>query len=157
LAGENDRTILTYKGVNNFLEMKDLNKNALKSRWMYFSTMLGKSLKTVYKLAEIAEKRGIKTDLNASDSWNTVVQSLLSVVDLVIINKGKINCQWLREGEDYLELTEEKNQTLGTVVVEISELMDEATIIGFFEEQIKGKIKKEFADSIFKLIKRLSN
>ena len=60
----NDRTILTYKGINNNLNYNEIKK--VKTKWFYFSSMLGKSFDSQKKLAEYASKNNIKIAYNIS-------------------------------------------------------------------------------------------
>ena len=56
---ENNRTILTYKGINNNLSLNDINFRKIKTKWLYLSSLLGKSFETQKKLVEILKKREI--------------------------------------------------------------------------------------------------
>lgn len=64
---EHYRTILTYKGISNHLGFKEINKQKLKTKWLYFSSLMGKSFQTQKKLAEYARKNRIKLAYNPSD------------------------------------------------------------------------------------------
>ncbi|MBD3318333.1 carbohydrate kinase family protein [Candidatus Woesearchaeota archaeon] len=61
-----DRTILTYKGINNMLAVKDKDLKQLKTKWFYFSSMMDKSLRTQKKIAQHAKKKGIRYAYNPS-------------------------------------------------------------------------------------------
>ncbi len=63
---EHERTILAYKGANNFLDYKKINLRKLKTKWFYFTTMMQQSFKTQEKLAQFAEKNKIKVAFNPS-------------------------------------------------------------------------------------------
>ncbi len=63
---KDERTILTYKGVNNELKYGNLNKKMLDCKWFYFCSLMGESYKTFVKLTEFAAKRGIKVAFNPS-------------------------------------------------------------------------------------------
>ena len=62
-----DRTILTYKGANNHLNLKEINKKKLKTKWFYFSSMIGKSYETQEKIARYAKENNIKIAFNPSN------------------------------------------------------------------------------------------
>ena len=49
----NDRTILTYKGINDDLKFSEIKLENIKTKWLYFSSLLGDSFKTQEKLARI--------------------------------------------------------------------------------------------------------
>ena len=89
LAGNTDRTILTSKGVNNNLEIKDIKQK--KARWIYMSTMLEKSLKTSLKIIEKTKNQGSKIAVNLSlylaRKGVRKLSNLLKNADILIINK----------------------------------------------------------------------
>jgi len=91
LTGHDDRTILTYKGVNNDLSWSNVYLHDLKTRWLYISTMLGESFKTVKKLAAHASKNKIKVVCNLSPylakKGIKELASFLKNIDVLIINK----------------------------------------------------------------------
>ena len=60
---ENDRTILTYKGINDDIKSSDLRTNQIKTKWIYFSSLLGESFKTQERLAKILHKKEQKLHL----------------------------------------------------------------------------------------------
>lgn len=64
-AKGHDRTILSYKGVSNGLG-KDMLPRMIKTKWFYFSTMLGKSYMTQKYLSEYAKRKDIKIMFNPS-------------------------------------------------------------------------------------------
>jgi len=88
---KDDRTILTYKGANNNLKYSEIKKSKLKTKWFYFSSMLGESYKTLEKLALYAKKNKIKVAFNPSSylakKGTGHLKELLKSVDLVILNK----------------------------------------------------------------------
>ena len=63
---EHDRTILTYKGINDELSFSEINKDAINAKWMYFSSMTGNSYKTLEKLALYCSKKHILIAFNPS-------------------------------------------------------------------------------------------
>ncbi|MBN2111683.1 carbohydrate kinase family protein [Candidatus Woesearchaeota archaeon] len=65
-AKGHDRTILAYKGSNDDLGWDEIPKQRLKTRWIYCSSMVGKSFKTLEKLVEHARKNKIKVAFNPS-------------------------------------------------------------------------------------------
>jgi len=82
-----DRTILTYKGVNNEIEIKDI-KN-FKTKWLYLSSLMGKSFETQKKVATILKKRGTKIAFNPSSYLIKTenLDRLLKICDIVVLNK----------------------------------------------------------------------
>jgi ribokinase len=90
-SSEDDRTILTYKGVNNDLRWKEINRKKLQTRWFYFSSMVGDSYGTLEKIATYAHSHGMKVAFNPSSylakSGTGFLQKLLRCTDLLVLNK----------------------------------------------------------------------
>jgi len=84
---ENNRTILTYKGVNDNLTIKDIKK--IKTKWLYLSSMLGSSFETQKKLVSVLKKKGTKIAFNPSSYLikRKNLSSLLRLTDVLILNK----------------------------------------------------------------------
>ncbi|MFA5174027.1 MAG: carbohydrate kinase family protein [Candidatus Pacearchaeota archaeon] len=82
-----DRTILTFKGPNNKILLKDIKK--FESKWLYFSALLGQSFETQKKLAEILTKKGTKLAFNPSSYLikHKNLTSLLKLTNILILNK----------------------------------------------------------------------
>lgn len=92
LAGiGNDRTILAFKGINDQLSSNDFDWNSLNTKWMYFSSMMNSSWKTLETLAKFAQKNGINYAFNPSMYLaQQGLRSLRKVVDgaaVLILNK----------------------------------------------------------------------
>ena len=86
---EKNRTILTYKGVNDNLRLEDINIKKLKTKWIYYSSLLNKSLITQKKLLQILKKRGVKFAFNPSSYLikRVNLKSILNFCDVLILNK----------------------------------------------------------------------
>ncbi|MBF2063106.1 MAG: DUF1822 family protein [Calothrix sp. C42_A2020_038] len=81
------------------------------------------------------ECMGFATDLEASDSWSPVQQTLMDVADLSIKNVGKIECRPVLENADFVYIPPEvQSNRIGYVVVQISESFHSAQILGFIKE-----------------------
>jgi ribokinase len=82
-----DRTILTYKGANDEVTLRDIKK--FKTKWLYFSSLLGKSFNTQKELAIKLKKKGAKLAFNPSSYQikNMKILSLLKMTDVLILNK----------------------------------------------------------------------
>lgn len=87
---EHHRTILVYKGANDDLDIKELNKN-LNTKWLYFSSMLGKSFETQKKLAKLASTKGIKIAYNPSEyqarKGINFLKEIINRTEILILNK----------------------------------------------------------------------
>jgi ribokinase len=82
-----ERTILTYKGANDHIEMSDIPK--LTTKWLYYSSLLGKSFETQERLAIKMHKNGTKIAFNPSSYLikNMDLKPLLNICDVLILNK----------------------------------------------------------------------
>lgn len=84
---------------------------------------------------------GFETDLEASDSWNPVQQTLLDVADLELKNIGKLECRPVLEGTQVVYVPPEvESNRIGYLVVQISQSFREANLLGF--------VKKVSSDSL---------
>ncbi|WP_263420151.1 DUF1822 family protein [Tolypothrix sp. PCC 7601] len=76
-----------------------------------------------------------ETDLEASDSWNPVKQTLMDVADLLITNLGKLECRPVLENAQFVYVPPKvQSNRIGYVVVEISESFQSAKLLGFVKE-----------------------
>lgn len=89
---ENNRTILTYKGPNNELSIKELKLRKIKTKWIYYSSLLGESFKTQIELARyLKEKKQVKLAFNPSEYLikrkPSEIKDLLRISEVLILNK----------------------------------------------------------------------
>ncbi|MEK6963072.1 MAG: carbohydrate kinase family protein [Nanoarchaeota archaeon] len=91
LDSMHDRTVLAYKGTNDHFEYRNIKQSKLRTRWFYFSAMMGKSYETLVQLANFAKKNGIRVAFNPSNylamKGKRFLGSLLKNVDAIILNK----------------------------------------------------------------------
>lgn len=91
LPEHNNRTILTYKGANDYLSFSDIPFSRINSKWLYVSTMLGKSEKTMFKLIKYAKNKNIKIAANISLYFAKQGIRKLSIflkdLEILILNK----------------------------------------------------------------------
>jgi ribokinase len=82
-----ERTILTYKGANDEVSLLDIKR--FKTKWLYFSSLLGLSFETQRKLAEAMKKKGVKIAFNPSNYLIEKInlKPLLKLIDILILNK----------------------------------------------------------------------
>ncbi len=118
---ENDRTILTFKGVNNNLKYKDINKKILDSKWFYFSSLMGESYNTFVKLTEFAKKKGIKVAFNPSSylakKGHEFLKKPLKNTDFLVLNLEEAK---LLAGEHGIKELLKKLRSYGPSVVAIT-------------------------------------
>ncbi|MBI3622931.1 carbohydrate kinase family protein [Candidatus Pacearchaeota archaeon] len=86
---EKDRTILTYKGVNDKLKFKELKLKELKTKWLYLSALLGESFKTQKKLVQHLNKKGTKIAFNPSSYIikKLDLKIILKFCEILVLNK----------------------------------------------------------------------
>lgn len=81
------------------------------------------------------ESMGFETDLETSDSWNPVQQTLMDVADLLIKNLGKLECRPVLENAQFVYVPPEvQSNRIGYVAVQISESLQSAKLLGFIKE-----------------------
>lgn len=98
-----ERTILTYKGVNNDIAIKDIrgiSSGEICTKWLYYTALLEKSFFSQKKLAFIMNKKGVKIAFNPSlyiiDKEN--ISSLLKICEVLILNKEEAIALFKRYG-----------------------------------------------------------
>ncbi len=86
-SANKDRTILAFKGVNNEFLLSDIAK--FRTKWLYFSSLLEKSLETQKKLAKIYAGKGVKLAFNPSSYLikNERLDEILKFTSILILNK----------------------------------------------------------------------
>jgi ribokinase len=82
-----NRSILTYKGINNKIGNKDVKK--FQTNLLYLSSLMEKSFKTQISLAKELKKKGTKIAFNPSEYLIKKVNlnALLKLCDILIVNK----------------------------------------------------------------------
>lgn len=88
---DKDRTILTFKGINDDVSLSDIKK--FKTKWLYFSSLLGESFKSQQKIAEKLIQKKTKIAFNPSDylikDKRKQVLQLLKITDVLVLNKDE--------------------------------------------------------------------
>jgi len=117
---EKSRTILTYKGANNDLTLRYLDLKRIKTRWLYYSSLLGESLKTQRRLADILVKKGVKLAFNPSSYLikRENLSSLLKLCEVVILNK-----------EEAVDLVKKYNKNQKDLLIGLSKLGPKIVVI----------------------------
>ncbi len=93
---EDDRTILTFKGSNNELVVDEISGQlrTLRTRWLYCSSMLGKSYETMLEVMHRVKQRGGQVAFNPSayqaEQGLAALQRALSMVDVLILNADEL-------------------------------------------------------------------
>ena len=113
-----DRTILTYKGANDEVSLSDITK--FKAKWIYFSSLMGKSFETQKKLAEIMKnKRGTKIAYNPSSYQikNMNLKSLLKITDVLVLNKEEAEMLLEKNGKKEKDALKGLHELTGGIVI----------------------------------------
>jgi ribokinase len=102
-----ERTILTYKGLNDAFLPNEVPLDAWKTRWFYLSSMVGDSFSTLEAIAAYAKERGIPYAFNpstylAKEGLHTL-RNLLDGCALLVLNREEAGLLMERgETEDLL-------------------------------------------------------
>jgi len=64
---EKRRTVLTHKGINDYLFYDEIDLEKLKTGWFCMTSMMGESFTTLEKLSQYAKENNIKILFNASN------------------------------------------------------------------------------------------
>jgi len=87
---ERKRTILTYRGVNDSLAESEIDFKKIDTKWLYASSMLGKSLNTLEKVIDFASSRKIKILLNPNnylcENGGALLKNILLNTDILVLN-----------------------------------------------------------------------
>ncbi len=87
---EHERTILTYRGANDTLQLNEVPLKRFETKWFYFSSMSGESFSTETELSQLVIKQGIKIAFNPSSYITkkgvSFVRKLLKNVYVLILN-----------------------------------------------------------------------
>src|SRR3989338_471636 len=93
---EHDRTILAYKGANDHLQNSEVPYSKMKSRWIYFSAMMGESFETAKQIAAFSERKGISLAFNPSlylaEKGMSYLAPILARTGLLVLNKEEAFC-----------------------------------------------------------------
>ncbi|HLC78023.1 MAG TPA: carbohydrate kinase family protein [Candidatus Nanoarchaeia archaeon] len=84
-----DRTILTFKGASDHLKFSEINLGKIKTKWLYFSSVLNESYETQIKLASILHKKGVKIVFNPSEYLikEKDVSKIVKFCEVLVLNK----------------------------------------------------------------------
>lgn len=75
---------------------------------------------------------GWSTNLEDSDSWNPVLQTMMDVADLKIPSYGKLECRVVLTDQDLVNIPPEVwSGRIGYIVVRLNKSLTKATLLGF--------------------------
>lgn len=117
-----------------------------KARQVYLNTL------AVYAVNFYLGCLGIETALDASDSWNPVLQTLANLADLEVKGLGKLECRPVLPNERVCQLPPEVlEDRIGYVAVQFDRSLTEATLLGF----VSTVVAEEFSLAQLKLLEDL--
>ncbi|MEA5504773.1 DUF1822 family protein [Halotia wernerae UHCC 0503] len=100
-----------------------------KAEQVYFNTL------SVSFVNSYLQYMGFETDLNKSNSWNVIQQTLMDVADLSLKNLGLLECRPVLEDAQFVYVPPEvQSNRIGYVAVQIGKSFREATLLGFVKQ-----------------------
>jgi|JI9StandDraft_1071089.scaffolds.fasta_scaffold00953_14 Protein of unknown function (DUF1822) len=118
---------LTQKAHHDAHKFASKQANSQKVKQVYLNTL------AVYAVEDFLKWLGIETDVNAGDSWHSVVRSFQNVADLVIPNLGKLECRPVLPGQTVISLPPEVTEDrIAYIGVQFQEQLNEVQLLGFY-------------------------
>lgn len=100
--------------------------NPQKAKQVYLNTL------AVYAVNHYLNSLNIQTNLENSNSWNTVMQTLSNVADLTVKNRGKVECRPVLPDSDFCHIPAEVwLDRIGYIAVQLNPELTEAKLLGF--------------------------
>jgi hypothetical protein len=125
--------------------------NQKKAKQVYLNTL------AVFAVNFYLRCMGIKTDWNASDSWDPVMQAMMDVADLEIPNHGKLECRPVLPETQVVYIPPEVwSDRIGYVAVQLDQSLKEATLQGFVETVLIEELPLSQLRSLEDLLEHLS-
>ncbi|RUS93603.1 hypothetical protein DSM106972_095930 [Dulcicalothrix desertica PCC 7102] len=141
---------LTAQAFHFARQLSGKQKDLDKSRQVYLNTL------AVYAVNFYCQYLEVETDLEHSDSWNSLSHLLLDAADLEITGVGKLECRPVLPGAKTVKIPPSVwNERIGYVVVEIDESSKSATLLGFVKEVITEELPLSKLQSLADLIEHL--
>lgn len=117
---------LTLRDRQTAWEFHQQHSEVKKAKQVYLNTL------AILAVRVYLETLGIKTALDASDSWSPWMQALANSADLEIIDRGKIECRPVLPDEKIVRIPAETwEDRLGYIAVRLNAELTEAQLIGF--------------------------
>jgi Protein of unknown function (DUF1822) len=143
---------LTLKAHQIANQFRQQQVNTQKGKQVYLNTL------AVQVVSDYLNWFAIKTDLEASDSWNPVIQSLADTADLIVQGKGKVECRPVLPGEEFCQVPlEVLSNRIGYVVVQFNRELSEATLLGFVPAVTTPEIPLSQLRSLDELLEHLDS
>ncbi len=141
---------LTLKAHQLAQQFQKQQPNSKKAKQVYLNTL------AVYAVNSYLECLGIATDLEVSDSWNTVMQSLSNTADLIVKGRGRLECIAVLPKAKVCDIPLEVWQDRdGYIAVQFNQELTEATLLGFVSEVATEELPLSQLKSLEELLKHL--
>jgi hypothetical protein len=132
-------------------EFRRYHSNPDKAKQVYLNTL------AVYAVNFYLQCQEFETDLENSNSWNPVMQTLMDTADLVVKNYGKLECRpVLPETELVCVPVEVWTERIGYIAVQLSESLREATLLGFVKKVASSELSLRQLRSLQQLPRHLN-
>ncbi|NET45929.1 DUF1822 family protein [Okeania sp. SIO2B3] len=124
-----------------------LQTNPLKAQQVYRNTL------AVYAGDYYFGCSGVTTDLEGSDSWNPIIQTLANTGELIVKNKGSLECRPVMAGSKFFHVPAEVwADRIGYVVVELNSDLTEAKLLGYLPSVESEEVSLEKLQPIDDLV-----
>ncbi|NET15755.1 MAG: DUF1822 family protein [Okeania sp. SIO1H6] len=124
-----------------------LQTNPLKAQQVYHNTL------AVYAVDYYFGCWGVTTDWEASDSWNPIIQTLANTGELIVKNKGSLECRPVMAGSEFCHVPAEVwADRIGYVAVELNSDLTEAKLLGYLSSVEREEVPLEKLESIDDLL-----
>ena len=118
---EGERTILEFRGANDYLSEKEINWENLKSQWLYLDSLAGNE-ELLKKAVNWAKSNNIKIAYNPSKkeiNWGKKIHPYLNDIDIFIVNEDEaaavLEIKYIQEKEE--EIFRELDRIVNGIVV----------------------------------------
>ncbi|HEY9631772.1 MAG TPA: DUF1822 family protein [Coleofasciculaceae cyanobacterium] len=141
-------TLIAHQIAQQFHERQS---NPQKAKQVYLNTL------AVYAVNYYLNCLGIETEIEASDSWNPVMQTLANTADLAVKDLGKLECRPLLPHSKVCDVPPEVlEERIGYVVVRLDQSLTEATLLGFVPTVTTEELPLNQLKSLEDLLEHLS-
>jgi len=126
---------LTLKAHQIASQFREQQSNPQKAKQVYLNTL------AVMAVRAYLGWFGIETDLAASDSWNAAIRTLANTADLMVSQRGKLECCPVLPGATDVNVPPEVWQDrIGYVAVQFDAALSEATLLGFIPDVTEPQV-----------------
>ncbi len=119
------KVVLSQLAHSQAQKFYDFQENSHKAKQVYLNTL------AIYAVNYYLNCLGFETDIIAGDSWNPVMQTLIDSADLVVKDRGKIECRpVLPNAKSCYIPSEAWSERIAYIAVQFNRKLTEATLLG---------------------------